>query len=217
MHWGGELRRDLARRPTRRELATTAVLLAGAVFETTVNLIGNAIVLLLQHPDQLAMLRDNPERWPRPVEEVLRFDSPVQMTSRTAGCDLELAGQRWRTCTATDTSPRASPPRASENRVLADPKCIGEQNDPRKDPGVVRQTLDHDEVSLLIGATPAVLYGLVTDITRTAEFSPNVARAQWIGGATGSKGSGSGFGDSLVLFAAPAADADGAYYLAGTL
>jgi cytochrome P450 len=78
---------------TRRELATTAVLLAGAGFETTVNLIGNAIVLLLQHPDQLAMLRDNPDLWPGAIEEVLRFDSPVQMTSRTAGCALELAGQ----------------------------------------------------------------------------------------------------------------------------
>jgi len=49
----------------------------------------------------------------------------------------------------------------------------------------VRQELDHDEVSLLIRATPAALYDLVTDITRTPEFSPHVARAQWIGGVTG--------------------------------
>lgn len=76
----------------RRELGTTAALLAGAGFETTVNLIGNAIVLLLHHRDQLAMLREDPELWPGAVEEVLRFDSPVQMTSRTANCDLELAG-----------------------------------------------------------------------------------------------------------------------------
>ena len=69
--------------------------LAGAGFETTVNLIRYAIVLLLQHPDQLAMLRDNPELWPGAVEEVLRVDSPVQMTSRTAGRDLEIAGQRF--------------------------------------------------------------------------------------------------------------------------
>lgn len=80
---------------TRRELTVTAVLLAGAGFETTVNLIGNAVVLLLQHPDQLAMLRGNPELWPDAVEEVLRFDSPVQMTSRTAACDLEIAGQHF--------------------------------------------------------------------------------------------------------------------------
>jgi cytochrome P450 len=79
---------------SRRELAATAVLLAGAGFETTVNLIGNAIVLLLQHPDQLSMLREDPDMWPNAVEEVLRLDAPVQMTSRTAGRDLELAGHR---------------------------------------------------------------------------------------------------------------------------
>ncbi|HXS87596.1 MAG TPA: SRPBCC family protein [Mycobacterium sp.] len=48
----------------------------------------------------------------------------------------------------------------------------------------MRQELEHDEVSLVIRATPATLYDLVTDITRTAEFSPNVLRSQWIGGAT---------------------------------
>jgi len=78
----------------RRELGVTALLLIGAGFETTINLIGNAIVLLLRHPEQLAMLREDPELWPGAVEEVLRFDSPVQMTSRNAHCDVELAGQR---------------------------------------------------------------------------------------------------------------------------
>ncbi|MEB3031139.1 cytochrome P450 [[Mycobacterium] nativiensis] len=76
----------------RRELGVTALLLAGAGFETTINLIGNAVVLLLRHREQLAMLREDPQLWPGAVEEVLRFDSPVQMTSRNALCDLELAG-----------------------------------------------------------------------------------------------------------------------------
>jgi cytochrome P450 len=78
---------------SRHELATTAALLAGAGFETTVNLIGNAIVLLLQHPDQLAVVRTNRDLWPNVVEEVLRLAAPVQMTSRITACDLELAGQ----------------------------------------------------------------------------------------------------------------------------
>ncbi|MGV0731802.1 cytochrome P450 [Mycolicibacter sinensis] len=78
----------------RRELGVTALLVVGAGFETTVNLIGNAIVLLLRHRDQLAMLREDPELWPGAVEEVLRFDSPVQMTSRNPLCDLELDGHR---------------------------------------------------------------------------------------------------------------------------
>jgi cytochrome P450 len=78
---------------TAREFTANAALLVGAGFETTVNLIGNGIVRLLQHPDQLARLRDDPELWPGAIEEILRIDSPVQMTSRTAQCDVEIAGQ----------------------------------------------------------------------------------------------------------------------------
>jgi cytochrome P450 len=77
---------------TDRELTANAALLIGAGFETTVNLIGNGIVMLLQHPEQLALLRDDPGLWPAAVEEILRLDSPVQMTARTAGCDVEIAG-----------------------------------------------------------------------------------------------------------------------------
>ena len=64
----------------------------GAGFETTVNLIGNAVVLLDRHPDQRDLLRSEPDRWPLAVEEVLRFDSPVQLTGRMARQDVEVAG-----------------------------------------------------------------------------------------------------------------------------
>ena len=77
---------------TEDELAATAMLLLGAGFETTVNLIGNGTVQLVEHPDQLARLRENPELWPNAVEEVLRFDSPVQRTARVAMAPTELAG-----------------------------------------------------------------------------------------------------------------------------
>ncbi|HEY9303250.1 MAG TPA: cytochrome P450 [Mycobacterium sp.] len=79
---------------TDREFTANAVLLIGAGFETTVNLIGNGIVVLLQHPEQLAKLREDPDLWPAAVEEILRIDSPVQMTARTAGSDVEIAGRR---------------------------------------------------------------------------------------------------------------------------
>jgi cytochrome P450 len=79
---------------TDHEFTANAALLIGAGFETTVNLIGNGINLLLQHPDQLAWLRDDPELWPSAVEEILRIDSPVQMTARTAHCDVDMAGHR---------------------------------------------------------------------------------------------------------------------------
>ena len=49
----------------------------------------------------------------------------------------------------------------------------------------MRQHLDRDEVSLHIDAGPKTLYDLISDITRTHEFSPNVRRSKWIGGATG--------------------------------
>ena len=78
---------------TDHEFTANAALLIGAGFETTVNLIGNGIVALLQHPDQLERLRTDPELWPSAIEEILRFDSPVQMTARTALCDIEMAGQ----------------------------------------------------------------------------------------------------------------------------
>ncbi|WP_174184545.1 cytochrome P450 [Nocardia barduliensis] len=73
-------------------LKATASLLMGAGFETTVNLIGNGAAQLLAHPDQLERLREDPELWPNAVEEILRFDSPVQTTARTALTDVEIDG-----------------------------------------------------------------------------------------------------------------------------
>ncbi|WP_405161319.1 cytochrome P450 [Nocardia sp. NBC_01499] len=78
---------------TMPELKATAALVAGAGFETTVNLLGNGMVALHEHPDQLDLLRAEPDRWPNAIEEILRFDSPVQMTFRTALCDTEIADQ----------------------------------------------------------------------------------------------------------------------------
>jgi cytochrome P450 len=68
------------------------LLLLGAGFETTVNLLGNAVVLLDAHRDQRNALLADPTGWPNAVEEVLRFDSPVQITGRTVRADTELAG-----------------------------------------------------------------------------------------------------------------------------
>lgn len=75
------------------ELRVNTLLLLGAGFETTANLIGNAVALLLAHPDQLAGLQADPSGWDNAVEEVLRYDSPVQITLRVAREDVEIAGQ----------------------------------------------------------------------------------------------------------------------------
>jgi cytochrome P450 len=74
------------------ELRSTALLVIGAGFETTVNLIGNAVTQLLAHPDQLDALRSDPSGWPNAVDEVLRYDSPVQVTVRVAGEDTDVCG-----------------------------------------------------------------------------------------------------------------------------
>jgi cytochrome P450 len=74
------------------ELRSTALLVIGAGFETTVNLIGNAVTQLLAHPDQLEALKADAAGWPNAVDEVLRYDSPVQVTVRVAGEDTEICG-----------------------------------------------------------------------------------------------------------------------------
>jgi len=75
---------------TEQDLLATCVLLFFAGHETTVNLIGNGVLALLRHPAQLQTLRKRPELVSNMVEELLRFDSPVQRTARVATTDVEL-------------------------------------------------------------------------------------------------------------------------------
>jgi cytochrome P450 len=74
-----------------RELVATAGLVLAAGFETTVNLLGNGITMLLENPHHLQTLAKRPDLWPNAVEEILRLDSPVQMTARLARHDTEIA------------------------------------------------------------------------------------------------------------------------------
>ncbi len=68
------------------------LLLAGNL--TTTDLIGNAVMALLRHPDQLEKLRARPELMKNAVEEVLRYDSPVTNSGRIAHEDLEIGGEK---------------------------------------------------------------------------------------------------------------------------
>ncbi|WP_433280019.1 cytochrome P450 family protein [Pseudonocardia xinjiangensis] len=75
------------------ELIGMATLLLIAGHETTVNLIGNGLLALLTHPEQLALLRERPDLLPSAVEEFLRWDSPVHSTPlRVAAEDVEYSG-----------------------------------------------------------------------------------------------------------------------------
>jgi cytochrome P450 len=72
------------------ELVATCNLLLIAGHETTVNLIGNGTLALLRHPEELRRLRDNPGLIASAVEELLRYDGPVQRTARIAGTDVTI-------------------------------------------------------------------------------------------------------------------------------
>jgi cytochrome P450 len=76
------------------EVVQFVLLLLVAGNETTTNLIGNAALALLDHPDQLARARRDPALVPACVEEVLRYDAPIQIVFRTATRDVEIAGTR---------------------------------------------------------------------------------------------------------------------------
>ena len=73
-------------------LGFVQLLLAGGQ-ETTANLINNAVLCFLDHPDQLARLRSAPELLPSAIEEVLRFRTPGQWMPRATRRAVEMAGQ----------------------------------------------------------------------------------------------------------------------------
>ena len=78
------------------ELLSLAILLLVAGHETTMNLIGNGMLALFRHPDQLQRLRDDPSLTRNAIEEFLRFDPPVQFTARTATADVAVGERTMR-------------------------------------------------------------------------------------------------------------------------
>jgi cytochrome P450 len=77
---------------TEDELVTTCILLLNAGHEATVNVSGNGLLALLEHPDQMQRLREDPSLLPTAIEELMRFDSPLQLFERTATEDVEIGG-----------------------------------------------------------------------------------------------------------------------------
>jgi pimeloyl-[acyl-carrier protein] synthase len=84
-------------RLSEKELLANLLLMLVAGHETTVNLIGNGVHSLLAYPEQLKLLREKPELLENTVEEILRYQSPVQLVRRFAHEDIEVGGQVIRT------------------------------------------------------------------------------------------------------------------------
>src|SRR5207248_1286312 len=96
---GDDLLSDLIRNTengeqlSHEELLSTAFFLLVSGYETTVNLIGNGLLSLLRHPDQLAALQADRSRLPQAIEEFLRYEGPVNAASfRFTTEPVELAG-----------------------------------------------------------------------------------------------------------------------------
>ncbi len=81
---------------TDEELVFVCIMCFVAGNETTKSLIGNGVLAFLRHPEQETLLRSRPELAERSVDEVLRYDAPLQQTKRLATRDLEIAGQQVR-------------------------------------------------------------------------------------------------------------------------
>jgi cytochrome P450 len=77
---------------SEQEIYSTTILLLIAGNETTTNLIGNAMQSLLENPEQMALLRNEPSLIPSAIEELLRYNGPVQATARVATTDIEVGG-----------------------------------------------------------------------------------------------------------------------------
>ncbi len=87
---------DRGNRLSEDEVIANSILTMAGGQETTTNLIGNGLLTLLRNPDHLRMLRDDPSLIPAAIEELLRYESPIQYTARLAPEDMTLGGQRIR-------------------------------------------------------------------------------------------------------------------------
>lgn len=81
---------------TEEEVVANCIMLMTGGQETTTNLIGNGMLTLLRHPDELEKLKADPSLIPAAIEELLRYESPIQYTSRLAPDDVQMGGKTIR-------------------------------------------------------------------------------------------------------------------------
>lgn len=94
-HGGLARERKAAAQLTQEELVANINILLSTGHETTTHLIGNGILALLRHPDQMQQLRGQPAFAASAIEEIMRYDNPVQITYRSAIEDVEISGKQF--------------------------------------------------------------------------------------------------------------------------
>jgi hypothetical protein len=147
------------------------ILVAG--HETTTNLIGNSVLALLRNPDARRFLDAEPSRIPGAVDELLRYESPVQVAQRIARQDCEVAGQRVR------RGDRLYALLGSANR---DPEAFPEPDRLDFQRGDVRHVAFGSGLHFCVGATLARLEGAValeTLLRRLPAFEADFEKPVW--------------------------------------
>lgn len=162
---------------SHEELIANATLLYFAGFETTTNLIGNGMLALLRHPDQMTRLWGQPELVPTAVEEMLRYDSPVQTSVRWTSEPVDVIGGTIKARRVIEISLAAA---NHDPRVFADPERldIGRSNNPHVAFGTGRHFCLGARLARLEGE---VLLGRMVDRYSAIEQAGPIVRKPSVG------------------------------------
>jgi cytochrome P450 len=152
------------RRLSQEELIQNCIFLLNAGHETTTSLVGNAVGLFLDHPGEHRRLLDDPALITSAVEEVLRFDSPLQIGNRLAGEDIQLHTETLPKGTYIHTSIAAA---NRDPEVFSDPDRFDIARKPNKQIAFITG------IHVCLGATLARVEGRIA-IGRLVQRFPNL-------------------------------------------
>jgi len=167
------------RKLTDDELMSFLFLLLPAGMETTTQLLGNSVLLLAQHPEHLERAREDKAHLPRFIEEVLRYQSPVQLAFRLATRDVELSGTKVPAGSLVLGILGAA---NRDERVFEEP----ERFLPGRDKGNQHLTFGYG-IHFCLGAQLARLetrLGLEALLSRVGSIRPRSPEVQWLPGYT---------------------------------
>lgn len=155
------------RRLTQEELIQNCIFLLNAGHETTTSLMANGVGMLLEAPDQFQLLRDNPEMVDQAVEEILRFESPLQIGNRLTSVESRIGGKVIPAGTYIHTSIAGA---NRDDSIFEHPDSIDFTRKPNKHIAFITG------IHVCLGATLARYEGKIA-FTRLIERFPNMVAA----------------------------------------